>query len=785
MASRAVRISIWSIVALVVLIVVVVGAVIATFDPNSYKPQIVAAVKRATGRDIDLKGNIHLALSLQPTLTVQDVSFSNPPGFSRPQMATLQQLDLQLALFPLIHHQIEIDRLVLVKPDILLETNTKGQSNWTFTPQSAPSAPATPSSGGQPGEPAQTNINVEKLEVQNGTITWRDDATNRTAVLGVTTLTTTAPSPDANLHLAMNATYNGNAFILAGDVGPLTRLQQAAAKTAWPIQLTIQAAGAKLALDGSIAQPEQARGYTVKINATVPDLTALAPFAGGAPLPPLHDITLAAQVADSGHPLPDVSSLMLHIGASDLSATVPGLKLAKLDVAIPKPDQAAQIALQATLDNQPATLNGTAGLLPVLLSGGKTTNPVPMDLAAQLLGSSISVKGTAAYANGLPSLQATIKSEKLDADALIAALAKPTAPQAAAGAPASAPAPAPAPKPAASNRIFPDTPLPFAMLRKADANVTLAIADMIWDKAQYKSIAAHLDLHGGALKVDQIAADLPAGHLSGALTAADTPPAPPVTIRLDAPALALGPLLAAMGKPGYVSGNLEVHANLSGAGASPHAIASSLNGTLGLAMANGTVDNRLLGSTLGSVLNAVNALDLVGRGGTSAVQCFAARLNANHGIGMLQPLVLSSSLITMEGGGTVNLGTETMDLRLRPQGRVAGAPIVVPLKVEGPIRAPSVNSDTAATIGANAGTVAGTVLGSATPLGLVTGALGGQKLLGGGGEAVNCGAALAAARGEAAPATATAPHPAPAQAPAPQQQPKLPNPGQLLQKLFR
>src|SRR5215813_9819253 len=123
MASRAVRVSIWSIVGLLVLVVAGIGVVIATFDPNSYKPQIVAAVKRATGRDIDLKGNIHLALSLQPTLTVQDVSFSNPPGFSRPQMATLQQLDLQLALLPLIHHEIEIDRLVLVKPDILLETN--------------------------------------------------------------------------------------------------------------------------------------------------------------------------------------------------------------------------------------------------------------------------------------------------------------------------------------------------------------------------------------------------------------------------------------------------------------------------------------------------------------------------------------------------------------------------------------------------------------------------------------------------------------------------------------
>ncbi len=778
--ARAIRIAIWSVVAVIVLIVAGVGVFIATFDPNSYKPRIVAAVKQATGRDLLLQGDIHLGLSLQPTLTVENVSLSNPPGFSRPQMMTLQELDLKLALIPLLSHQVEIDRLVLVKPDILLELNAQGQSNWSFTPQPraiAPGAPATPST---PAEKSQTQINVAELDVQNGMVTWRDDVTGQSAVLGVTSLTTTAPSPDANLHLAMSAAYNGNPFSLSGDVGPLTRLQATAAKTAWPVQLTVQAGGAKLALSGSISQPEKARGYNLKITANVPDLTALAPFAGGKPLPPLHDINLAVQVADTGAKLPAISNLTLHVGQSDLSGMVAGLKLAKLDLAVPQPGQPAQIAMEAIFDDKPATLNGTAGIVPVLMSGGQATQPVPIDLAAKFLDSSVSVKGTAAYVGGHPSVQATVQADKLNADQLIAAMAKPAAPPPAAGGAPAAPAHAPAPVPV-SKRLFPDTPIPFDMLRLADADVKLTIAEMTWGGAQYKAIAANLGLHNGALKLDQVSADLPAGHLSGALTAADTPPAPPVTLRLEAPSLALGPLFAAMGRPNYVAGNVDVQANLSGAGATPHAIAASLNGTLGISMANGTVDNRLLGSTLGSVLQAVNALDLVGRGGSSEVQCFAVRMVANHGIGNVAPLVLSSSMITMEGGGTVNLGTETLDLRLRPEARVAGAPIVVPLRVTGALRSPSVASDTAATIGANAGTVAGTVLGSATPLGLVAGALGGQKLLGGGGESVNCGAALAAARGEAAPAAASA-QPAPAPEPS---RPKLPNPAQLLQKLFR
>src|SRR5947207_1643483 len=95
----------------------------ASFDPNAYKPQIEEAVKRSTGRDLALNGPIHLKLALCPTIEAQDVALANTEGGSRPQMATLERLDAQIALLPLLRRHIEIDRLVLVRPDILLETD--------------------------------------------------------------------------------------------------------------------------------------------------------------------------------------------------------------------------------------------------------------------------------------------------------------------------------------------------------------------------------------------------------------------------------------------------------------------------------------------------------------------------------------------------------------------------------------------------------------------------------------------------------------------------------------
>jgi uncharacterized protein involved in outer membrane biogenesis len=782
---RPVRIGLWSLAIVVGLAVVGAGVFIASFDPDSLKPRIVAAVKQQTGRDLTLQGPIRLGLSLQPTLTIQGVAFANPPGFSRPDMATLDRLDLKLSLIPLLSRRVEIDRLVLVKPDILLETNAKGQHNWQFTPTAAETTPQPGPAAAQ--DPAQektpTRITVAAVQIADGTVAMRDAATGQNTVVGLKSLEASAASPDANLHVAATATYNGAPFTAAGEFGPLTRLQDPGGSTPWPVQLSLEAVGAKLAVNGAFAKPLEGRGYAIKLAANIPDLAALSPFLPGKPLPTLHDITVSAQLADVGAKLPEISGLALHVGPSDLTTTVAGLKLDKLDVAAARLDQPVQVSGQGSFDNAPVTLAGTVGAPAALLSNARAA-PIPIDLSMQALGSSLTVKGTVASdAHGRPSLQGDIKSDIIDADRLLAALRKP----APAGATGSGAAPAggpPPPRPPKDARVIPDTAIPFDLLRPADANVTLHVGELKSGGASYRAIALHLALHDGQLRLDPFAADLPEGHLDGSLTVDAGQPTPPVALRLHAPGIAVQPLLAALGQPAFATGKLEVYADLHGAGATPHAIAGAVDGSLGLAMVNGTVDNRLLGSTLGTILRDASLLDLVGRGGNSEIECFAVRIDANHGIGTLRTLLLRSSLLTFDGDGTMNLAAETLDLHVRPQARVGGTGLVVPLRVTGTFRAPSAAPDPAAAVTANAGTVAGLALRGATPLGAIAGALGEQKLFGGGGG--DCGAALAIARGQpagTAPARQAA-EPVPPHQPA-QQQPKPPNPGTLLRQLFR
>lgn len=57
---RVLRIGLWSFLGLVVLVVVGVGIVAATFNLDHFKPEIIAAAQRATGRELTLQGPIHV-----------------------------------------------------------------------------------------------------------------------------------------------------------------------------------------------------------------------------------------------------------------------------------------------------------------------------------------------------------------------------------------------------------------------------------------------------------------------------------------------------------------------------------------------------------------------------------------------------------------------------------------------------------------------------------------------------------------------------------------------------
>ena len=103
--------------------------ILSSYNYNNFKPQIVRAVKEATGRELTLEGDISLKIGLTPALVVKNVSFRNAPWGSQAEMAKINRFEMSVKLLPILSRQIVVKKLTLVEPEILLETSSSGKSN--------------------------------------------------------------------------------------------------------------------------------------------------------------------------------------------------------------------------------------------------------------------------------------------------------------------------------------------------------------------------------------------------------------------------------------------------------------------------------------------------------------------------------------------------------------------------------------------------------------------------------------------------------------------------------
>src|SRR6266567_4543596 len=102
------------------LLIVALLAAPLFINANSYKPEIAAAVKTATGRDLVLDGPIELSLLPAPAATASGVKFFNAPGSKNPNMVEVKSVTVRLSLLALLTGSLEVAEVTLVEPKIVL-----------------------------------------------------------------------------------------------------------------------------------------------------------------------------------------------------------------------------------------------------------------------------------------------------------------------------------------------------------------------------------------------------------------------------------------------------------------------------------------------------------------------------------------------------------------------------------------------------------------------------------------------------------------------------------------
>ena len=162
-------------IAIFLLIVLVLGAgafFIKTLDLNNYKELIVNKTKEATGRDLVISGDIEHTLWPRLGLTLGQTTFGNAPGFGDAPMATIEKININVAVMPLLKNKVEASKLVLHGLKVNLHKNTQGVTNWDdLIPEESASEADTEESTDAP----ELDIVINGVEVTDAELLWQDD----------------------------------------------------------------------------------------------------------------------------------------------------------------------------------------------------------------------------------------------------------------------------------------------------------------------------------------------------------------------------------------------------------------------------------------------------------------------------------------------------------------------------------------------------------------------------------------------------------------------------------
>jgi AsmA protein len=134
----------------IVVLVLLIGLIAPLFlNVDKYRPQITAAIEKQTGRQVTI-GSIHARLLPSAAVMVDGFQISNPKDFAAGQLLSADQIRGGLTLTALLHGDIHVTSLKLVRPKLVLTQDELGRTNYTFPSQepAKSSAGSTAESGG-------------------------------------------------------------------------------------------------------------------------------------------------------------------------------------------------------------------------------------------------------------------------------------------------------------------------------------------------------------------------------------------------------------------------------------------------------------------------------------------------------------------------------------------------------------------------------------------------------------------------------------------------------------
>jgi AsmA protein len=177
--GKALKVFGWLLGMILLLIIAAVILIPMFVDPNDHKDRIVAEVKKATGRDLAIAGDIGLSVFPRLALELNGLTLSNAEGFEGDNFAAVEHAEVGVNLVPLLFKQLlEVDTVRIDGLMLNLAKSKTGVTNWDDmlreTKADAPSKQ--PERTGQ-DENGLLAFTVGGLSIKEANLVWDDQST--------------------------------------------------------------------------------------------------------------------------------------------------------------------------------------------------------------------------------------------------------------------------------------------------------------------------------------------------------------------------------------------------------------------------------------------------------------------------------------------------------------------------------------------------------------------------------------------------------------------------------
>jgi AsmA protein len=624
--SKSLKIILSVVLGLVLLIVVVLGAGLLFIQSNNFKPQLIAAVKQKTGRDLVIDGDLKLEFLPTLGLSTGKIMLSNATGFQPAQFASLEHSRVDVELMPLLSKKIEIKRIVLTGLTLNLARNHQGQSNWDDlsakkTPSSTSAAQQITSAATLGTVAALNAHSIGAITIENGQINWQDAQAGKNIVVKNLTMNTESVQFNQPVEMAwsfimvdtdsnINQAVKFNTLLTVNEKLDTISIERSRLQTTMtgdniPNKSLISTL---TVATGSYSKPEQ------KFN--LQDIE----FKSG-------DLNITADMA--GEQINTKPALQATINIAEFNPT----KLIQ-EFALPAPMMAKNNFNKLALNFHIATTPDSFVIQNLVLNLDDST-----------------AKGSLGIKNfALPALNFDLAIDTLDMDRYLSPVDKQkksiTTPTMALTAGTAA--------------------IPIETLRKLNIDGQLAVAKLKINDLNLQEIQFHLKAKDGLISSKQAIRQFYQGDYTGNLTVDARTAQPTLSLDEKMTQVQIEPLLQDYKGKAVLRGILDASAQLQGQGTTAAALKSSLKGGIKFVCKDGAV----LGFSVQNMIDKGKALlkgtnvNTDSQQGETPFVLLSGSAAIQNGIINNQDLLAKTTKFQVDGKGSANLHTEALDYQL-------------------------------------------------------------------------------------------------------------------------